>query len=187
MNTHFLVALSHVRNQIFCATMIEEHNDNTASKQRLQLGVYTVSSNQPPTTTSTYDDIYVKIMQAEQEHTRTRWTVATFFMSVSFAIFGLSFQSQLTAPKPIVMRVSALLIYWFAYFLFLRFRPYSGFLSKTLEEMEKSKRTSVTIQTKEADRTAKDAIYRLFTSTLLLFLFGLIYTAGVILLGIFGQ
>src|SRR5947209_11386600 len=134
-----------------------------------------MSINQPPTSTSTDDDIYVKIMQAEQEHTRTRWTVATFFMSVSFAILGFSFQSQLVAPKPIIMRISALLIYWFAYLLFLRFRPYGGFLSGYLKEMEQSKRTTITIRGKEADRIARDAIYRLVTSTLLLFLFGLIY------------
>jgi hypothetical protein len=38
-------------------------------------------------------------LQAEQEHTRTRWTVVTFFMSISFALFGLSFQNKLAPPN----------------------------------------------------------------------------------------
>jgi hypothetical protein len=37
-------------------------------------------------TEATKDDIYMQIWQGEQDHTRTRWTVTTFFLSISFAI-----------------------------------------------------------------------------------------------------
>ena len=32
------------------------------------------------------DNIYLQIWRTEQDYTRTRWTVATFFMSVSFVM-----------------------------------------------------------------------------------------------------
>lgn len=37
------------------------------------------------------DDAYLQIWKIEQDHSRTRWTVTTFFLSISFAILGLSF------------------------------------------------------------------------------------------------
>lgn len=41
-----------------------------------------------------FDDAYLEIWKIEQEHSRTRWTIATFFLSISFAVLGLSFDSK---------------------------------------------------------------------------------------------
>jgi hypothetical protein len=63
------------------------------------------------------NETYLKIWQIEHEHERTRWTVITFFLSISFAIFGFSFQSKLAPTDVIALRIASLLIYWFAYAL----------------------------------------------------------------------
>lgn len=130
------------------------------------------------------DSVYLKIWQTEQEHVRTRWTVVTFFLSVSFAILGFSFQSKLSSQEGLAIRISGLLIYWFAYALFLHFYSYTRFLRSYLIEMEKSRRTSLDIQSK-ADEAQLGASKRLST-TRLLFFFGLIYTAGIIALWLLG-
>jgi hypothetical protein len=57
------------------------------------------------------DETYLKIWEIDQANTSTRWTVTTFFFSVSFAIFGFSFQAQLAYPIPTVARISGLIIY----------------------------------------------------------------------------
>src|SRR5689334_18874941 len=57
------------------------------------------------------DETYLKIWEIDQANTNTRWTVTTFFFSISFAIFGFSFQAQLAYPLPTVARISGLIIY----------------------------------------------------------------------------
>jgi len=47
------------------------------------------------------DDVYLKIWDIEQKHTTTRWTLMTFYLSVSFAIFGISLQNK-DLPVPLV-------------------------------------------------------------------------------------
>lgn len=130
------------------------------------------------------DDVYLQIWQTEQEHVRTRWTVITFFLSVSFAIFGFSFQVKLDAPESIAIRIAGLLIYWFTFMLLLHFYAYTKYLRTYLVEMEKSGRTTLDIQSK-ADELNLGASKRLSTSRLL-FLFGLIYTVGIIILWLLG-
>ncbi len=44
------------------------------------------------------EELYLQIWEREQEHTKTRWNVTTFFVSISFAIFGFSLQT----PNPTV-------------------------------------------------------------------------------------
>jgi len=130
------------------------------------------------------DDVYLQIWQTEQDHVRTRWTVITFFLSVSFAIFGFSFQTKLGISQSIAIRIAGLLIYWFAYLLLLHFYAYTKFLRTYLLDMEKSGRTTLDIQSK-ADASNLGASKRLST-TRLLFLFGLIYTVGIITLWLLG-
>lgn len=139
---------------------------------------------QPQTQVKIRDNVYLKIWQTEQEHVRTRWTVVTFFLSISFAILGFSFQNKLSPQEALAIRISALLIYWFTYILLLHFYAYTRFLRTYLIEMEKAGRTTLDIQGK-AYMSQLGSNKRLST-TRLLFLFGLIYTAGVIALWLLG-
>lgn len=124
------------------------------------------------------DTTYLKLWELEQAHTNVRWTVATFFLSVSFAIFGFSFQAQLAPPLPLVARVSALTIYWFAYLLFQRFNRYTRFLRGYLRDLERAGRTTLDVQTR-AERELAD---RALSTKRLLVIFGLLYSIGVALL-----
>jgi len=143
-----------------------------------------MSSNQVQPQTQVKDNVYLKIWQTEQQHVRTRWTVVTFFLSISFAILGFSFQGKLAPPEAIAIRISGLLIYWFAYILLLHFYAYTKFLRTYLIEVEKSGRTTLDIQSK-ADASHLGAIKQLST-TRLLFVFGIIYTVGIITLWLLG-
>ena len=136
-----------------------------------------MSSDQIQSQTKIDNVTYLKIWQTEQEHQRTRWTVVTFFLSISFAILGLSFQTKLAPAESIALRLAGLFIYWFAYALLQRFYIYTKTLRAYLMEMERSGRTDLDIQTR-ASSAQPD---KLSTVNLILY-FGLIYTAGVVLL-----
>ncbi len=43
-----------------------------------------MSSNQIQPQNQVKDSVYLKIWRTEQQHVRTRWTVVTFFLSISF-------------------------------------------------------------------------------------------------------
>jgi hypothetical protein len=110
-------------------------------------------------------------------------------MSISFAILGFSFQSNLVRPESLAIRVSGLFIYWFAYILLIQFYGWTKFLRDYLLDMEKSGRTTFDIQSKAtlaqiSGSGSKGGRWK-STVTLILF-FGLIYTFGVILLWILG-
>lgn len=143
-----------------------------------------MSSSQLQQQTQVKDSVYLKIWQTEQQHMRTRWTVVTFFLSISFAILGLSFQSKFSSPEALAVRISGLFIYWFAYLLLLHFYAYTKFLRAYLIEMEKSGRTTLDIQSK-ADLSRLGST-KILSTTRLLFLFGLIYTVGIIALWLLG-
>jgi len=130
---------------------------------------------------SVKNDDYLAIWQVEQEHIRTRWNVTTFFMSVSFAIFGYSFQSGLAHPSAIAVRFTSLFIYWFAYILFLRYYKHTKFLRSYLIQMESSQRTTLDIQSQE-NKIRPSAIR---THHYLLG-FGVIYTVSIALFWILG-
>jgi hypothetical protein len=124
------------------------------------------------------DDIYLRIWEVEQKHTTIRWTVATFFLSVSFAIFGISLQID-NAPIPrIVPQLGAIAIYWFTYILFLRFNDYTHFLRNYLKEMESSKQTTLDLQTESNTFMSSE---KKLSATHLLLYFGIGYTVvGII-------
>ena len=134
-----------------------------------------------------FDDAYLEIWKIEQEHSRTRWTVTTFFLSISFAILGLSFDikdsqvsvSILGMSMPAAQRVIGLLIYWFGYILFVQFNRYTNFLRDRLKSMEKKKLVSYSFQS-----DARDFMYSkiraAFTASRLLLYFGFLYTAIVV-------
>ncbi len=123
----------------------------------------------------------MKIWQADQEYLRTRWTVTTFFMSVSFAIFGFSFQAKLAPIDSLTLHIAGLMIYWFAIVMHLHFLQYSKFLRSYLLDMEKSGRTSLDIQGKTGLEIPPNTSKWLSTMHLF-FYFGALYTVGVVLL-----
>lgn len=67
------------------------------------------------------DQAYLEIWKADQEFIKTRWSIVTFFMGGSFALFAYSFQT-----KP--LGALAIRIFWFVHLLVCR--PYRcAFLS----------------------------------------------------------
>ncbi len=65
------------------------------------------------------DDVYLKIWDIEQKHTTTRWTLMTFYLSVSFAIFGILSKTKTCQFHYLYRKLSQLLfiglpIYCFA-------------------------------------------------------------------------
>lgn len=129
------------------------------------------------------EERYFKIWAAEIEHTKTRWTVSTFFFSVSFAIFGFSFQAQLSKPLPSIARISGLVIYWFAYLIFSRFNQYTIFLREYLKELEEEELVSLRLQTRFMQLKKYKSKKRMSATKLLIY-FGIFYTVGVIALWI---
>lgn len=139
-----------------------------------------------------FDDAYIEIWKIEQEHSRTRWTVITFFLSISFAILGLSFDikdnqagvSLFGLALPDAQRVIGSLIYWFGYILFVQFNRYTNFLRDRLKNMERQKLVSYSFQS-----DARDFMYSklraAFSATWLLFYFGVLYTTIVVILALY--
>ncbi|HYT45948.1 MAG TPA: hypothetical protein VEP90_26710 [Methylomirabilota bacterium] len=140
--------------------------------------------NQIQPQTDNKNSEYLIIWQVEQEHIRTRWTIVTFFMSISFAIFGYSFQSSLTHPSVLVIRISGVLIYFFGYIFFLRYYAQTNYLRSYLLQMERTQLTTLDIQSK-AKTDRKDFLKRISTPNLML-IFGAIYAIGVVSLWIVG-
>jgi hypothetical protein len=125
------------------------------------------------------DDLYIKIWEVEQRHVTTRWTVSTFFFSISFAIFGLAIQAE-KSPLPLyVTTLVAVAIYWFAYALYLRFNDYTDYLRSRLIEMEDNGQTTLDLQSKAApylEQKKKSHAIKLIR------VFGILYTfAGIII------
>lgn len=129
------------------------------------------------------NEIYLKVWDTEQRHTKTRWTVYTFFASISFAIFGLSFQNKLNYPTPTIMRFSGMIIYWFAYLLFRRFFFYSLFLRNCMEKL--SEATSLDIEHQKADFYKTEGFSKHLTTKRLLLFLGILYTIALVLLHLY--
>ena len=133
------------------------------------------------------EDTYMEVWKIEQDHTRTRWTVATFFFSISFAIFGFSFTTATPTGSPIndIQRIAGLILYWFSYALFYQFNRYGRYLRSCLLKMERTGEVRFTFQSDVSQRK-QGRLQRFFTATWLLFYFGLLYLAAVVLLMLFG-
>lgn len=138
------------------------------------------------------DEAYLEIWKIEQDHSRTRWTVTTFFLSISFAIMGLSFNPSDSVANagifglslPDVQRFIGVFIFWFGYALFVQFNRYTNFLRTRLREMEQQKLVSFTFQS-DAREFMYSKARATFSASWLLFYFGLLYTGIVVLLAIF--
>lgn len=141
----------------------------------------------PPKKPLPLDNTYLEIWKIEQDHSRTRWTVTTFFLSISFAILGLSFDSGKNPTTlwglslPDVQRIIGLLVYWFGYFLFAQFNRYSNFLRSRLRDMEGQKQVSFTLQT-DARNFMYSKFRAAFSASWLLLYFGFLYSVIVFIL-----
>jgi len=123
------------------------------------------------------NEAYFKIWEIEHSTVRLRWTITTFFMGISFAILGFSFQQQekLDTVVSLSSRITALTIYWFAYALFKRFHSYNKLLRNYLLNMEVEKRTTMDIRTL-AKKEFESGENKHMSAERLLLYFGLIYS-----------
>jgi hypothetical protein len=128
------------------------------------------------------NDDYLKIWDIEQRHTTTRWTLMTFFLSVSFAIFGLSLQNRDLGVPLFMSQGIAIVIYWFAYLLFRRFNDFNEYLRGKLMQLEENEQTSLNLQIefKQFQRRKKR-----LSATQLLLGFGFLYTLAAIAIGMY--
>ena len=120
---------------------------------------------------------YLKIWEVEQENMRTRWTIVTYFITISFAILGFSFQTSLTHSASLALRICGMLVYWFGFIFFMRYYAQSNYLRAYLLELEKTHRTALDIQSRGLiDR--KDFLKAVPTPWLII-VFGLLYVASI--------
>ena len=122
------------------------------------------------------NETYLKIWEIEQQHSSKRWTITTFFLGISFAILGFSFQTDKAQVPVMIQHIAAIISYWFAYVLFVRLNDYTKFLRSYLIELESTNQVSLNLQQKTRD--FMDARKRL-TATQLLGFWGVVYTAGI--------
>jgi hypothetical protein len=127
-----------------------------------------------------YNEVYLRIWEQQQECVRTRWNHVTFFLGISFAIFGLSLQNN-NPLLAVIIRVCALSVYWFSYLLYNRSTEWSEFLVQYLEEFENKYSFQYPIQRQWKVYEKKHQIRWLGTRRLLL-IFGVIYLATSIIL-----
>jgi len=125
-----------------------------------------------------FNELYMRVWEWSSEHGRIRWTVVTFFMSVSFAIFGFSLHAGVKESLLIAQRAMAIAVYWFAYLVFMRFHKYTSFLRQYLREMEEQGKTDYDLQSKINGEMRPGAKWK--SSEKLLLYFGLIYTIGAV-------
>ncbi len=127
------------------------------------------------------EELYFQIWEREQEHTKTRWNVTTFFVSISFAIFGFSLQTQNPPVSPIISHSVALAIYWFAFVLFWRFNSFTNCLRDYLGEMEVSQKVRINVQTR-VNQAMKGQYSKWLSTFNLMLYFGILYSVVIGLL-----
>jgi protein-S-isoprenylcysteine O-methyltransferase Ste14 len=140
------------------------------------------------------DNAYLEIWKIEQDHSRTRWTVTTFFLSISFAVVGLSFDPSDSVEQtalfgismPDIQRIIGVFIFWFGYALFRQFNRFTNFLRTQLRNMENEGLVSFTFQS-EAREFMYSGISGLFSASRLMFYFGVLYTIVIVLLAVYSQ
>lgn len=103
------------------------------------------------------DHAYLEIWKADQEFIKTRWTITTFFMGGSFALFAYSF--QIKPLGALAIRIFGLFIYWFAVLIDRHFYRHNKVLRDYLVYLEESGRTTLDLQSKIHERR-KDKSHR---------------------------
>ena len=127
-------------------------------------------------TDKTKDELYLKIWEIEQQHSGKRWTITTFFLGISFAILGFSFQVEKVQVPLLPQYIASITSYWFAYILFVRLNDYTKFLRNYLSELETLDHVSIKVQAKTRAFMKKR---RHLSTTKLLLYFGIMYTVGI--------
>ena len=125
------------------------------------------------------NELYITIWQEEQEFSKTRWTTVTFFLGISFVILGYSLQPGLTGFQAIIIRIFGIFVYWFGYLLYTHFYKFTISLRNYLINMESTGRTNLNIQSTIGN---SPNIKRKINTRRLLFIFGLIFSLGIICL-----
>jgi hypothetical protein len=123
---------------------------------------------------SSYNELFLKIWETEYAHQQHRWTVTTFFIGISFAILGFSFQTKLPFLELLFMRIFGISVYWFGCVLYVYRKKQSTILRNYLTQMETSGQVQFDIQ-----RTINNTRPKKITSTELLIFFGIFYTVLV--------
>ena len=127
------------------------------------------------------DEGYLRVWEIQQGWTGTRWNITTFFLGISFALFGLSLQNQNSPAAITAQRIVGLAIYWFTYLLFQRYSDWPKFLRNYLEERETTTTTRYKLQVRWKQTVHKG--FRKWTSVnKLMVYFGLLYLIAVIVL-----
>lgn len=155
-----------------------QHRQNLADRSYLKMTYKTkeqkldrVSTDKPA-----IDEIYLRIWEKQQDFMGSRWSVMTFFLSISFALFGLSIQGQASSSLPVIatQRFAGLLIYWFAFSLYVRYHNWSMFLRNLLEDLEGRTSEYLTLQTQWKKHETR--FQRSTSTSRILLYFGIIYT-----------
>ena len=141
----------------------------------------------------TSNSTYLEIWKIEQDHSRTRWTVTTFFLSISFLILGNSFDIQETSSAtllslslPDIQRIVGVLIFWFGYILFVQFNRYTAVLRNQLRKMEEENLVTLSIQL-DADNYMYSKVKAFFSAKYLLLYFGILYSIIVVVVAIISR
>ncbi|MEW6131293.1 MAG: hypothetical protein AB1757_29965 [Acidobacteriota bacterium] len=132
--------------------------------------------------TALYRELYFTIWKAEHDHTKTRWTVTTFFIGISFALFGVSIRGEKSIVPFWVGIIAALVIYWFAFVVFLRFNEYTRLMRAYLRQLEDSGKIALSFQS-QTDEKMRGKRKWLRSASTLLFTFGVLYTALGLVVG----
>ena len=120
---------------------------------------------------------YLKILELEQSFIKLRWSIVTFFITVSFAIFSFSMQGKVEVVPAYLQQILAIFVYWFSFFIHVLLHKYTDFLRNYLKSMEENKETTLKLRT-EAEKYLSKKL--LISITQLLVILGVIYTCIVV-------
>ena len=128
-------------------------------------------------------DLYLKIWEKEQSYIQIRWTVVTFFISVSFVILGFSFNINDSNLPAIIPQSVGCVVYWFAFLTHLVLYDLTEYYREYLLKMEQQGAVKYDVRT-EANRFFSERRSKFVRPhpTALLAYFGISYTAAVALI-----
>lgn len=136
------------------------------------------------TTKENFYSLYLKILEVQYQYSSRRWTIATFFFSISFAVIGFSYQNNTSQVPLIIQQLTGIFIYWFSYYLFVRLNNYNQFLRHYLKKMEEKDSFCFDFQTKTQEWMKQNKSHKI-SSTKMLGYFGILYTITIIISWLF--
>jgi len=82
--------------------------------------------------------VYLKTIEYKRSIGTTQWTVMSIFVTASELVIAFSFQSdnQISSLNALLIRIFGLLIYWFGFVLFARYRALNNQVSNYLVSLE---------------------------------------------------